>query len=169
MNRRLLRSIFYEYNKEEGIYTLKDTDIVEVRGEASTEGTSLCKTYPSLRRLYLEEEDVTEYLFANKYLESWEHWTILCECLWFKGIVSRWRTELEMLLQAKALKYILDESISGGKNAYDANKYIVAKGWIKLEGNRRGRPSKQEISRAAAEQAFADYKVQEDAKRLGIN
>lgn len=158
-NRKVLRGLFYENveHKEvdfKPLYTLKDTD---------TNG------YPSLSRLYLEEEDVTEYLFAKKYLESWEHWTLLCDSEWFKPIVARWRTELEMHLQAKALRYILDEAITGGKNAYDANKYIVAKGWIKAEGNRRGRPSKADITKAAAEQAFADYKVQEDAKRLGLN
>lgn len=158
MNRRFTRALFHEFNREEEnsavLYTLKDVD---------------SHGYPSLRRLYLEEEDLTEYTFANKYFESWEHWQIICSCTWFQVYRDQWRTELEMLLQSRALRAILDESLTGGKNAYDANKYIVAKGWIKSEGGRRGRPSKADITKAAAEQAFADYKVSEDAKRLGIN
>lgn len=169
----LVKGIFFETNRStseakgfargeetRGIYSLKDTD-------HTYEG----RTYPSLKRLYLEEADLTEYAFATKYLSSYAQWVRLCQASWFKEHLQAWRTELELQITSQALKRIVDEALEGGKNAYNANKFIVEKGWISKtsEPSRRGRPSKAEIAKAAAEEVFSDQQTQDALKRLGLN
>ena len=59
--RYLTQSLFLELGyKEQAVFTLKDDHY-----------TYNNKFYPSLKKLYLEEGDVTEYQFANKYLLGW--------------------------------------------------------------------------------------------------
>ena len=158
----LLKSLFHETKAHglKGIYTLKDKDH-EFEGHV----------YPSLYKLYMATEDLTEYEFACKYLDSWEQWVKLCETTWFKEYINRWRTELELKLKAQALRRLMEEARDGGKNSYNANKFIVERGWVpkETEVSRRGRPSKQEISRRAAEEVFSDRQIEEDIKRLELN
>lgn len=90
--RRLFLETCLPETRLEALFTLKPLD-QEIGG----------KTYPSFHRLYLLEADVTEYLVATKYLGGWEHWLALQECEWFKPYLARWRTELELKLQAEAL------------------------------------------------------------------
>lgn len=135
-------------------YTLKDHD---------TE-------YPSLKRLYLAEGDLTEYSFANKYLGGWDHWQFLLQSEWFIPHAQKWRTELELKLTSEALVRIREEAEADGRNAFAANKFLVSQGISKkAEPSRRGRPSKDEIKRAAAEQAFSEQSITEDLKRLELN
>lgn len=160
-NVRLLKGLFLETGgRESGMYTLRDKD-----------HTSEGKTFVSLRRLYLEEEDVTEYSFANKHMESWEHWQMLLECKWFQEYVTRWRTELELKLKSRALKNIMAEAAGQTKSSFNANKWLAEKNWIDkaAESNRRGRPSKAEINKIAMEEAMSTRQVNDDMKRLGIN
>ena len=64
MGRPLTQSLFLELGyTEHSVYTLKEQDYA-YKG----------KNYPSLKRLYLKEEDVTEYEFATKHLLGWQHW-----------------------------------------------------------------------------------------------
>lgn len=152
-NVRKLRVLFYEYNTKDPFYTLRDHDYLNL---------------PSLRRLYLEEGDLTEYNFALKYFESWDHWKMLTECNWFKPYIQTWRTELELKLKADALKAIILESKADTRNSFVALRFIVEKGWVdkSAEPSRRGRPSKQEIARAAAEEAFANTQLSDVVKRM---
>ena len=160
MGNHYRKSLFYEmYGPGEAKYSLKDRDHIGTDG----------KTYPSLYKLYMELGDLTEYEFANKYLEGWHQWTKLLEAGWFKPYINRWRTELELKLKAEALRRILDEAREGGKNSYQANKFFVEKGYIAKESepSRRGRPTKAEIARRAAEEVFSSKQIDEDIKRLG--
>ncbi len=125
---------------------------------------------PSLYKLYLAMEDLTEYEFALTYFESWEHWQSIAEASWMKPHLDKWRTELMIKLKSMAVKEMIKEATLGGKNAFQALKWIIDKGWIeKAQGPGRGRPSKEEIRRAAVEAAFSDTQVLDDVKRLGIN
>lgn len=163
-NRYLLRALFFEQreveSKTHAIYTLDDKD-----------KTVNNYTYLSMYRLYMEEADLTEYDFATKYLESWEQWIMLTSARWFKPYIDRWRTELELRLKADALRRIIKEAVEGGKNSYNANKFLIERGWVpkETEANRRGRPSKQEIARQAAEEVFSTKQINDAAKRLEIN
>ncbi len=154
-NIRYLKKLFYEYSKDTCLYTLKDKDH---------------KGFPSLYRLYMEEADLTEFIFAGKYLESWEHWQLLQECSWFKEYLNRWRTELELKIKAEALKRLQEEAIGSSKNSYNANRFLIEKGWVdkQAEASRRGRPSRDEITKQAIEIAFNEKQIKEDLERLNI-
>lgn len=159
----LMRSLFLETRNNpdlDPIYTLKDQD-KEFQG----------KTYLSLYRLYMETSDLTEYDFATQYLESWDQWVQLTSKGWFKPYIERWRTELELKLKCEALRRMIKEAVEGGKNSYNANKFIVERGWVpkETEGSRRGRPSKAEIARKAAEEVFSNTQISDAMKRLEIN
>ncbi len=58
------QALFLElgYDVEAAVYTLKEYDY-----------TYQDTVYPSIKRLYLEMEDTTEYLFANEYFLSYNH------------------------------------------------------------------------------------------------
>lgn len=157
---RLLKALFFEQvgaDKSTVVYSTKDND-------HTYEG----RTYPSLYRLYLACEDLTEYSFATKYLDGWEHWEILSNCTWMKPLVARWRKELQLLLKSKALFRLMNEAQSSSKNAFQANKFIVEKGYVDAEAKSKvGRPSKEEISRQAQLLHDADRASQEDLIRIG--
>jgi hypothetical protein len=154
----LLRGLFYETtdsDKSTVVYTLKNE---------SHEG------YPSLKQLYMEVGDPTEYRFAVGYLSGVEHWEKLCDCAWFKPYVKSWRRELELKFRAEALntiKTIADNETS--KDRFAANKFLLEKGWAKEpEGRKAGRPSKQEIQDAANDIVLNNTQIIGDLDRLGI-
>lgn len=153
--KRLLKGLFYEMTNADktGVkYTLKDEDHLG---------------YPSLSRLYIEMEDPTEYNFAVAYLESWDHWQMLCAAAWFKPFISKWRIELEVRLKSKAISAIKSEA-NGGRNSFAANKWLVEKGWEPKEGQgrTRGRPTKDQINQAAHQLANESLQFQEDLERI---
>lgn len=157
-NARLLKGLFFETtlaDKSSVVYTLKDVD---------HEG------FPSLYRLYMEIDDPTEWEVAQQLLDGWEHWEMLCGCTWFKPYVERWRKEVELRFKSKALHKIRVESKTGSKESFSANKYLLEKGWEPKEAskNGRGRPSKDEIKKAATEIAEADKRLLGDFERLGL-
>lgn len=154
---RYLEGLFYEKarteNKSSCVYTLKDQDHLG---------------FPSLYRLYMECEDLTEWEFAQAHLDGWEHWQMLCACKWFAPLVERWRKELELKIRARALRAVKEEALDG-RNAYYANKLLLEAGWKDKEEKARGRPSKEEIKKEAEKQAEVDKRLQEDMERVSIN
>ena len=120
------------------------------------------KTYISLRKLYLEIADPTEYLFAKQVFGNYDHWKcffrgetvddvgrLVVPYGWFEAVLG-WRVELELALRAKGLKEIIERS-GNSANA----KWLVDRGWT-TEGslmgssrNKRGRPSVAEVSQRA--------------------
>lgn len=157
MGNPLLKGLFYETtlsDKSSVVYTLKDRDH---------------QGFPSLYRLYMEANDPTEWKFIKEHMASLDHWERLCACEWFKPYVERWRRELELKMKSEALARIHAASRTGGRDAYQASKFLVEKGWEPKEGQtKRGRPSKEEINKAAKEQATHLVRLNEDAERLGI-
>lgn len=134
--RPITQSMFLEIGySEAAIYTLKDVDH-EWNG----------KIYPSLKRLYLEEEDPTEYNFATKFLLGWRHWMRLCDNKILRKHIDEWRDELEMKLRSRAVQEMIQNSRKG---KIQASKWLADKGWAQRGA---GRPTKAEI---ASEKAFA--------------
>lgn len=119
-----------EYKPEFAMYTLKDEDH-EYKGVL----------YPSIKRLYLECEDVTEYEFANKYFASWSHWKRLQKNARIADHISDWREELEVKLRAQAIRNIIDQTTSDSQGSFQAAKWLADRGWDKRAA---GRPSKVE-------------------------
>lgn len=161
-NARILRGLFYEtyvHGQEQVIYTLKD---VEWKG------------YPSMYLLFLESvaQDPTEYTFAMTYLDGWEHWEQLQECEWFKPYLSRWRLEAELKMKSKALLRVIELANAGGKEGFQAAKYLLDNGYQPKKErpakNPAGRPSKDSIKKEAVRIADEERRISDDMKRLGV-
>jgi hypothetical protein len=162
---RLLKGLFYEMtqpdDRQNVLYTLKDRDH---------------KGYKSLYTLYIAEGDPWEHTFAEKYFDGWDHWEDLCNCRWFKPYIDRWRNELEVKIRSQALRAIREEAEAATPQSYQANKFLLEKGWVTRKEptqeerrNKRGRPSKEEILKSADELARSFNQISEDADRLGLN
>lgn len=159
--RYLLADLFLEHNRSEAdpIYTLKPFDVT-VKGI----------TYPSLKQLYLAMEDLTEYDFAVKYLEGYEHWEAMAHSSFLKEHIEQWRKELILKLKSRALQGIIRDAVKDNK--YEANKFLVTNGWIDRTEDKkgRGRPSKQEVKEELLKQAEHEKDLQDDLDRLkGLN
>lgn len=115
-------------------------------------------TFISLRRLYLEMEDPSEYEFANKYLWGWDHWQKIVANRDLYDEIRKWREELEVKLRARGIRSVIEQA---GKN-FNAAKWVADGHW----NVKRGRPSKEEIERErrVRERAVAD--AQTDAGRV---
>jgi hypothetical protein len=155
-NNRLTRALFLELNTEtmeQVLYTLKDEDVGE---------------YPSLKRLFMEAGDPTEYIFAESYFENFEHWEIICEASWFAPYIAQWRKELVLKIKANALLNIQQEADEGGRNAFAANRFLLTNGWIEGPTTKRGRPSKTEVKEEARRIAEDHFRLDSDIKRMNL-
>lgn len=152
MGKPLTQGLFLEINYgEAAVYTLKEVDH-ELNG----------KHYPSLKRLYLEIADPTEYEFATTCLLGWKHWMRLCDNKALRSHIDEWRDELEIKLRAKAIKYILETS-SGPVANFQASKWVADRGWA-VRG--AGRPSKADVEREKKIQAGITDEYSADIVRL---
>lgn len=131
--------------------------------------------YPSLRRLYLETEDPTEYVFAQTHLGGYDHWKKFKDTEWFQEYITEWREELELRLKSKAYKAIMSEANDNlSKNKLAANKYIIEtvrriqqnKDLGERTENPRGRPSASEVSAEAIRLAQEQSELEKDAERI---
>ena len=148
--RFLTQSLFLEsmYNTEYAVYSLSDED-------KTYEG----KVYPSLRRLYLEEMDISEYEFANKYLWGWEHWQRICANKMLLEEIDKWREELEVKARAMALRSIL----VGSLGSFNAAKWVADGKW---KEQKRGRPTKDEVEGERKKRAAAADELGADVTRI---
>lgn len=134
------------------LYTLKDQDDNQ---------------YPSLYRLYMETEDLTEYEFALKYFESWDHWVIITLSNFMKPFITKWRNELDLKIRAKALKNIRREADDPkSKNSFGANKILIDRSWENKKVPVRGRPSNQEVNNQLKNMADEAKRLEEDFARI---
>ena len=148
--RPLTQSLFLELGYSEyAVYTLKDYD-------HSLNG----KEYPSIKRLYLEMEVVTEYEFANVHLLGWNHWLRLCENKAVRKHIDEWREELEYKLRSKAAKQMIEQAAKG---SYQASKWLLDRGWATRGA---GRPSQAEKDSKLAQERRLDEEYGADVIRL---
>lgn len=153
MGKMRTQSLFLElgYN-EEACFTLKDEDY-QYNG----------RSFPSLKRLYLESEDPTEYEFATKHLLGWKHWQRMCENKIIAKHINEWRDELEVKLRSRA---ILDAIQEARKGHFQAAKWVADRGWSTRGA---GRPSKAEIEKEKSIQAKIDNEYGADVIRMFAN
>lgn len=129
-DRPITQSLFLECGYTDfAVYTLKE-DHFEYKG----------KLLPSLKRLYLEMADPTEYMFANTYLLNWKHWVRMYGNKQLKPYIDEWREELELKLKYQAHREMMMLIEAEGGN-YSAAKWLADRGWDKRAA---GRPSKAE-------------------------
>lgn len=153
-NIRYLQGLFYEQtrgDKSTVVYTLKDDDHMG---------------YPSLYRLYMAEADPTEYLFATKHLDGWEHWEMLQASTWFKPYLDRWRKELALKIKAENIQRIMDDAASDSKTAVQSQKFLAVHGYDTPSKNPKGRPSKEAQKAAAKEAASEAFRLNDDFQRI---
>lgn len=135
-----LKALFFETARDEdnkyALYTLKPFD--------HTVGD---RVFLSISKAYIELNDPTEYLLANKYFDGWLHWKKIRECNWFKPVYNEMKEELEVKIRSNALNQ-LRLSAKDPKNAVQVNKYLLDKGWVEKD-DKRGRPNKETIKREA--------------------
>lgn len=129
--RPITQSLFLEigYTKD-AVYTLKDEDY-----------TYNDKVYYSLKKLYMECADPTEYEFATANLLGWKHWMRMCENKLLRKHIDDWREELEVKLRSRAVKQAIEHAASG---TFQAAKWLADRGWSTRGA---GRPSKSDLER----------------------
>lgn len=144
------QSLFLELGySDEAIFTLKDEDY-------EYEGRKLI----SLRNLYLQEEDPTEYTFATTYLMGWRHWQRMCENKAIRSYIDEWREELEVKLRCRAVGDAIRAARTGN---FQAAKWVADRGWATRGA---GRPSKAEVNHEKQVQAKINDEYKGDVIRL---
>lgn len=147
----LTQGLFLEIGYGEfSVFTLKDDDY-EYKG----------KLYLSLKKLYLEMEDVGEYEFATTYLLGWQHWQRICSNKAVLAHIEVWREELELKLRSRAIKQIIKKSTF--ETGINASKFLAEKGW---EKRKAGRPTKEDVERETRIQADINRMFEEDLSRI---
>lgn len=155
--RALTQGLFYESQDNKfAVYTLKERDHV-------VDGI----TYYSLKRLYLECEDPTEYSFIRQHLYSVSQWERMCANAMLSEHISEWRYELDLKLSSSAIQGILeistDELASGQLQAL---KFFAKK---EYKDKKPGRPAKG--AKLSAEDSFEYSKniidIQKRMERMG--
>lgn len=116
---------------------------------------------PSLKALYLQASDPTEYEFAKAHLGGWLHWKTLCQSSWFQPHLEEWREELEIKLRSEAIKKIAEHS--RGDKGYQAAKFLADRGW---DLRKAGAPSKEEKERERKVQSRMHDEIDEDMARI---
>lgn len=140
-------------NPVNAIYTLKDEDY-EYNG----------KTYKSIKRLYLDIADPTEYEFAQQCFSGWNHWQRICnKTKALAPYIEEWRAELEVKLRSKGVKNLIKEATSTNKGAMQAAKWLADKGWA---DKRAGRPSNEQVDGEIKSQARIKAAVADDLERI---
>jgi len=155
MQRPRTLSLFLETNQSslDPIFTLKEDD-----------HTLHGVLYYSLKKIYLEIADPTEYQFAQLVFGSWKHWKKLCDSPPIKPHIEEWRDELEIKLTSQAVRSMIETAQEEGSKGVTAAKYVAERGWEK----QAGRPSKQEVERTKKKYAGIRDEIDEDAKNIGL-
>lgn len=153
--RYIVQGLFLEdrYNTDLAVFTFDGEDKL-YKG----------KTYPSLKRLYLEHGDPKEYSFARKYLYDWNHWQRLCKNAIVGKHIKDWRAELELSLVSEGVSALIDLALN--EKSYQAAKYLADRGWDK---EKVGRPSKEDIDGELKRQADAEKEFNDDFQLLEMH
>jgi hypothetical protein len=133
------------------MYTLKEED-----------HTYKGVVYPSIKKLYLDYEDPTEYEFAKTYFASWNHWQAICRNKVLAVHINEWRDELELKIQSQAIRDIIHTSSEG---SYQASKFLADRGWSK---NAVGRPNKADKAKKDAVDSIIENEFSNDFTRMDI-
>lgn len=150
MGKYITQSLFLEmgYDTDKAVYTFKDTDY-EYKGTV----------YASLRRLYMEMMDPTEYFFAERYLWGWEHWQRITENKELRKEIDKWREELEVKIRAAGIRAV----IGLGATNFTAAQWVANGKW---NHKSKGRPTKEERQREEEIRRAAVNEAQNDLGRI---
>lgn len=122
--------------------------------------------YPSLYRLYLQTRDPTDYKFANEHLGGWEHFTVLCDCEWFKPYITAWRRELAALLASEAFERLATIAVSNtGQIGYTCNRYLLERAEMAAGASKRKKATHVAPEDKTQEKAFM-ARIEADYERM---
>jgi hypothetical protein len=156
---RFRTNIFYDFNKSRHedyppIYTMREEPF---------------NGLPSAYLIYMYSN--SEYEAALKLVGSWQHWLKLLKSGPFVNGqddysqwlgLQAWRDEKEIMDKATAY---LQLQVQAGQGSVPAQKIIFD--GVKT-ASKRGRPSKEQIQKAAAEQAHSLRETKSDLKRIKL-
>ena len=150
----LTQGLFWELRHPDypATFTLKEQDMVK-------KGV----TYYSLKKIYLEIADITEYEFAMEVFGSWDHWLKIQKSGTIMEYVNQWRVELEIKLRSQAIKAMKTVALEGGDKGISSAKWIAEGKW---KGSSRGRPSKEEVEREKKIHAGIESDINKDYERM---
>jgi hypothetical protein len=152
MGRPITQSLFLEIGyTDAAVYTLKENDF-EYNG----------KLLPSIRKLYLDIGDPTEYEFATTCFIGWSHWQRISENKVLRRHIEEWRVELEVKLRSRGVKAAMLAANTGN---YQAAKWLADRGW---DTRGAGRPSKADVEKETKIQAAISEEYSADILRLQI-
>jgi len=164
MARLQTKALFFETTLPEYRIEMEPEWTLKEKDHLANDG----KTYRSMKKIYLEMEDVTEYEFAMATLGSFTHWETLCKSPWFKEHIDQWRKELNLKLKAKGMRSIIKAATIDENLSFQAMKYLADNQYID-KGGKRGRPSKEEVKAELRKEAEANKVFLDDAERIGLN
>jgi hypothetical protein len=98
-------------------------------------------TIDEAREKFVECDDMTGYVFANRYLGGYAHWKAILSSPAMAEYIEEWMEELETKKRAEALQRIESEARTGH---FQANKFLADRGW---ETRAAGRPSNVEVEK----------------------
>jgi len=125
--------------------------------------------YIDAKQTFLDLEDPTGTIWADKYLGGYEHLKRLLAAPWFQPEWDMWLEEMYTRMRAAAIKNIQDISILSESDAQrlGASKYIAERGWEKKRAV-RGRPSKEEVKGELKRQVDMSSQTREEFERIGL-
>lgn len=167
-NRRITRSLFNEilYDEQFNFFTIKRWNYEPRKG--------LPDGLVSFPLTYLKYaiEDPTEYSFALEVFGDWEHWLLVQEITPLKDLITQLRAERDIAVKSKGFLKIAEEVASGGKNSYQAAKWLAEKGWEPQESSSltKGKKAAKELAEEEERQDKAAMDMARNlASELGIS
>ena len=131
--------------KDHVMYTLKDHDR---------------DNYPSLRLLYIDTADDTEYTFATTHLGGWSHFKLLQSKGFFMDYLSKWREELQAKNSSVLVSTLREKALKGDARAA---QYLLEK-WA--DRSPVGRPSKESVLKEARKISRDHDDIEADLNRM---
>jgi hypothetical protein len=132
---------------------------------------TLYKDKPNLinfGKAYVETRDPTGYKVTQELLNGdYNLWTVLMNCTWFLAAKEMWDRELDAALSSEGMEKIrvmLTDGLPAQQLA--AAKYLANKEYRKDKTATKGRPSSEQVTRQAREQAAIEKELAEDFKRI---
>lgn len=116
--------------------------------------------YYSLKRIYMGYMHIPgeEYEFAIDVLGGWDHWEAMLKYTVVRRQIDAWRKEYLIKTKCAAGRQIISLSLEGGKDTFQASKYIMAKGWATGDAKERNRTN-QQIDNEVAEDMGRVFKM----------
>lgn len=114
--------------------------------------------YPSIHKLFVEMGDVSEWNFANKYFDGYQHWLQVKASAFFKPVYAAMVEELHAKIQGESVQKMI-EQMKAGEASQATLSYLANKGYI--EKAAVGKPKRKK-----PEDKAKLYSIKSDLERI---